>query len=284
MQNYRYLWVFLWLMVSGCSSVSVGHDQTSKITPVLQEKHWRTEKLTSDELSLNVYYPEHLKPSNSLVIYFGESGYRHFFDFFASQKRVALDMAHTQPEGVSMFIQWPCQQISADNSECKSIFAVDKRFDPVVLWSMSDAIDQLKRKTTINQIILVGYGDGGLMASLIAARRHDVVGLVTVATPFDLPVMDGQTILSDEVIREHHFVSLPQIHLVGSDDKNVQATATQQFLHAFPASDQRLLIEEKGFTHDCCWADQWPDIWKNLKSGIPALTNPDPQNSALSTH
>src|SRR3546814_2839304 len=59
------------------------------------------------------------------------------------------------------------------------------RFSDGVIVSMSDALDRLKEEAGASSLDLVGYSGGGGVAVLLAARRRDVVSIVTIAGNLD---------------------------------------------------------------------------------------------------
>jgi hypothetical protein len=54
-----------------------------------------------------------------------------------------------------------------------------------VISASNQAVDALKQRYGAQEIVLVGYSGGGAVAALVAARRTDVVRLVTVAGNLD---------------------------------------------------------------------------------------------------
>ena len=99
---------------------------------------------------------------------------------------VALELAMRQPGGAAAYLARPCQYVQGpDARNCATAWWTDRRFAPEVVTASSLAIDQLKLRFSAQRLVLVGYSGGGAIAALVAAQRHDVALLVTVAGNLD---------------------------------------------------------------------------------------------------
>ena len=131
---------------------------------------------------------------------------------------------------------------------------------------MSEAIDHLKVRAGATSVVLVGYSGGGAMAALIAARRTDVVAMVTVAGNLDVAgwtawhrISPLKTSLDpSDFIRE--LSPIPQWHFTGADDAVVPSSLVRSFVDRFPDRSNAQIVEVRGFDHRCCWADAWPRL------------------------
>jgi pimeloyl-ACP methyl ester carboxylesterase len=89
--------------------------------------------------------------------------------------------------------------------------------------SANIALDQLKtRAGSVDRLILIGFSGGGALAALLAERRNDVAGLVTVAANLDLDQWVRAKNLTplreslDPAVDAVRLAKLPQVHFVGS--------------------------------------------------------------------
>jgi len=128
---------------------------------------------------------------------------------------------------------------------------------------MSSGLDQLKRRNGASRLILVGYSGGGAMVALLAARRDDVVGLVTIAADLDLDYWvrrDGYAPLTGSLNPAQSasaLGALPQIHFTGAKDTTVGTDVVQPFLRRLPPGTLVRVVEVPGDTHSCCRSRDW---------------------------
>ncbi|WP_421507431.1 alpha/beta hydrolase [Erwinia rhapontici] len=175
----------------------------------------------------------------------------------------ALKLTAADPAVNVAYLARPCQYIPMTrNPACDQSWWTDRRFGPVVINAMNDAITQIARQAPGQPLVLVGYSGGGAVAALVAARRHDVQSLRTVAGNLDM----------DEVNRLHHaspmpqslnakdvaptLAGLPQIHFSGSEDRVVPHSVAQGYADASHSSCVQI-VEVPGLTHGGHWETHW---------------------------
>lgn len=181
---------------------------------------------------------------------------------------VALRMALVDPSGAAAaWVARPCQYTLADRGRnCRTEFWTTARYAPEIVHSVSGVIDVLKRQSGAQDLVLVGYSGGGAVAALVAARRTDVVRVVSVAANLDLAYWtrrDGLTPLSgslDPAREGVRLAAMPQIHFTGARDDTVGTDVAQSYLSTLPPGTPAQLVEVPGFTHACCWARDWPTL------------------------
>jgi hypothetical protein len=60
---------------------------------------------------------------------------------------------------------------------------------------------------------------------------------------------------------------IPQVHFVGAADDNVPLPVVEAYVaHMDDASSTRIVVVE-GMSHNCCWADAWPDLLATRATG-----------------
>ncbi|WP_454724829.1 MULTISPECIES: alpha/beta fold hydrolase [Cupriavidus] len=181
---------------------------------------------------------------------------------------VALELALLHARGTAAYLARPCQFADGDDRRgCATPDWTSRRFSAAAVDATSEAIDALMRRYGARRLALVGYSGGGAVAALVAARRHDVVRLVTVAgnleprvwtTLHDVPPLDGSLNPADDWRR---LQDIAQIHFVGSGDANVTREVVAAYAARFPAGRQPPVQLVEGATHACCWAQKWPGLW-----------------------
>lgn len=183
---------------------------------------------------------------------------------------VALRLAARHPGGGAAYLARPCQYVMGRN--CTPYYWTYGRFAPEVVEAMNSALTQLKAHAGAQRLVLAGYSGGGNIAILLAARRSDVVGIVTVAGNLDhktwtsmenLHPLQGSLNAIDEVSQVG---GLRQIHFAGTEDDVVPPAIPRAFVARLPPQNRDSLREVKGYNHSCCWADVWPELLPSARA------------------
>ena len=190
---------------------------------------------------------------------------------------VALRMAlaHLAPTPAA-YLARPCQYVTgAERHGCSVAYWTGRRYAPEVVAAAGAALDELKRRAGAGRLALVGYSGGGALAVLLAARRADVASVVTVVANLDLGewVRRGRfTPLAgslDPAADATAVAAIPQVHLTGGRDDVVGPEVVRAFLARMPGDAPARLVEIPGFTHFCCWAEQWKGLQRRSDVGLP---------------
>lgn len=90
------------------------------------------------------------------------------------------------PKGdARLYLARPCQYLpSAMLSRCAPKYWSTSRFSNQIVAAYDVLINQHRHGA--NQVILVGFSGGGVLAAELALRRPDLAGLITIAAPLDL--------------------------------------------------------------------------------------------------
>jgi pimeloyl-ACP methyl ester carboxylesterase len=96
-----------------------------------------------------------------------------------------LALAAHDPAKKVVYLARPCQFNDFDLTPCDSAYWSNNRFSQEVIEAMNCAVSSFMRKMHAQKINLIGYSGGAAVAALLAARRHDVVSLRTVAGNLD---------------------------------------------------------------------------------------------------
>jgi len=177
----------------------------------------------------------------------------------------ALKLALAQLEGEVVYLARPCQFNVTDR--CAQKYWTHARFSIEVVSEMNLAMDKIKAQFSVQEIQLVGYSGGGAIAALLAARRKDVSSLVTVAGNLDhaawtrLHRISPLTESLNPADEAHLLRKIPQLHLVGSEDRNIQPVIARSFTQQGGITPSSISIIE-GYDHRCCWEDNWVSVFK----------------------
>jgi len=202
---------------------------------------------------------------------------------------VALELALRDPWPSVLYIARPCQFLEASPvaEGCGPRYWSSHRYADTVVAAVDAALERTIESVPEWQaagerprIGLVGYSGGGTLAALVAARRHDVEWLVTVAANLDhaawtrlhrLAPLEGSLNPVDFVARLRR---LPQLHLVGERDENVPSAILEAYLERLgPAPAARAAVVP-GFDHGCCWQRLWPKPLERLRQPPDPAASP----------
>lgn len=181
------------------------------------------------------------------------------------KRALGRELALQDPGGDVLYLARPCQfRPHPLPPPCRPEAWTTGRFSEAVVAGVNEAIDQAARGH--DGIALVGYSGGGTLAALIAARRRDVVSLVTIAANLDHGLwtgLHGVTALTgslDAADAARTLQSIPQVHYVGGRDDVVPVAIVQSFTARMDDTSRVAIRVEPGFDHDCCWVDAWPRL------------------------
>jgi pimeloyl-ACP methyl ester carboxylesterase len=173
-------------------------------------------------------------------------------------------MAIADSSGATAYLSRPCQYLNAaDRLNCDPRLWMQARFGNEAVAAMGNAVDQIKLAAGAKQVNLVGYSGGGAMAALIAARREDVVCLVTLAAPLDTSAWTDALHVSRLDLSANpadvadKLRQVAQTHYRGLRDELVPPWTTQRFLQRTAGAT---VIDKATFDHQCCWSDEWLEL------------------------
>ncbi len=274
---YSFLLLIGLLLGSGCASAppSVA-DRIAALQPLLATHHWQQTQLTTDELPLFAAYPQPLLPSEAITLYIEGDGFawrdRHHPSTNPTPLHpLALLLALRHPDNRVAYLARPCQFI--DRSDCSPRYWTDSRFSSEVMTRMNRAVDQLKQRFQAHQITLVGYSGGGAIALLMAARRTDITGVITVAGNLDHRYWSRKQALSrltgslNPADFTTQLAALPQHHFSGAADSTVPTAVAQSYQRQLPPTAPSTLTIMEDYTHRCCWVEAWPQLLQQVYRG-----------------
>lgn len=235
-------------------------------------RQWQPQRLRAEGFELLGYAPLHRAGNGLLTVYVEGDGLAWITPEQPSEdptprNPVALRMALAQPAGDAAWLARPCQYADAVATGCPARYWTAQRFAPEVIAATDKAISQLKQQFGAQRLVLVGYSGGGAVAALVAARRHDVAALVTVAGNLDhaawthhhrVPPLTGSMNAADAI---HALATIPQLHFAGAADTVVPPALAAGFASRFPAAKRPQVSVQPGFDHGCCWAESWAGLF-----------------------
>lgn len=181
---------------------------------------------------------------------------------------VALRLAVQDRRANIAYLARPCQYLPSDRLQrCSPAYWTNARFSPLVVSEMNLAVDAIKKAARADSLRLYGYSGGGVVASILAAQRNDVLFLSTVASPIDHASWTRARRFTQ--LRPALFpiqmaaatADIPQVHFSGTNDEVVP----RQFIETYvaqvaAAGGQVQLVDVPGTSHTCCWDRRWPAL------------------------
>ena len=169
--------------------------------------------------------------------------------------------------GDAAYLARPCQYLPpARLGACSPDFWSLARYGEDVVAAVNAALDVLKARSGAKALRLVGFSGGGQLAVLAAARRNDVLGIITIAGNLDhriwtrnlevTPLRDSLNAADVAEAVQH----IPQVHYLGGEDANVTRKVLDGYLGRMTDTGRSHVIVVPGFTHACCWEDAWPGL------------------------
>lgn len=177
---------------------------------------------------------------------------------------VGLRMALAHGNAAVAYLARPCQY--AASGPCGPAYWTSHRYAPEVVASLNLATDAIKSRVGANHVILVGYSGGGALAVLMASKRSDMAGLVTVAGNLDLAAWTHIQKLTplfgslDPAEAAASIAAIPQVHFIGGRDDVVPNEVSQSYFRRVEPKGQAQLVVKDSFGHVCCWADDWQGL------------------------
>ncbi|SEK09853.1 alpha/beta fold hydrolase [Paraburkholderia tropica] len=180
------------------------------------------------------------------------------------REATGLALAAADPGPNVAYLARPCQFTPmALNPRCSVPWWTGKRFAPEVVASMNDAVGQIAARAPGQRLNLIGFSGGGAIAVLVAARRHDVATLRTVAGNLDDEYINrthGVSAMPDSlnpVDAAARVATIAQIHFDSDADRIVTPEVARRFAAA--AGGRCVSVRTvPGMEHDGDWSRQWP--------------------------
>ena len=277
----------LWLVgcASGNGNVSSVAERVERLDALAAARQWQKLRLPTADFVLTAYAPPAMNGAQGmgadspvLTVYIEGDGLAwrtssRPSDDPTPRSPVGLELALRHPAGAVAYLARPCQNVlAADKTRCAETYWTDRRYAPEVVAASDHAISLLKDRFKAQKLMLVGYSGGGAVAALVAARRSDVVRLVTVAANMDTAAWTALHRISpllgslNPADAWPALQTVPQWHWVGERDTNVTAAVVQAYASRFPAAARPHVQVHAGFDHACCWTQEWAGL--ALQSGL----------------
>lgn len=265
-----------WVWLSGCAATSP-EARTANTLAWASDQGWAPVVLPGEDFDVQAFVPGHLRKVRRLTVYLEGDGLAWVDRDTPSFAPTPVDpvgfrLAVADAGGQAVHLARPCQYTQgAAFKGCHPRYWGTHRFAPEVIGAMDRAVQQLKSRYAADELVLVGYSGGAAVAALVAARRDDVVALVTVAGTLDTDVWtQAQRVsplhgsLNPRAVSSN-VARVPQWHFVGGKDEVVTPAVLASFLGGAAGPQPRhtaapIVETVPDFDHACCWVRAWPEM------------------------
>lgn len=283
--NFRKNWVrqqclalFLLVFVSGCLNI---HTQNAYRTgeTLTRDAGWQPHFVETSHFTLKAFSSpkRRTKASDPLVVYIEGDGYG-----FITSRRLSGDPTPHNPFMLkvaledrtyeAVYLARPCQYVIEHGKgfNCHTALWSDGRFNRVVVQDMNEAISWAKKLKNKQDVVLIGGSGGAMVAMLVAAKRNDVKGIVTLSGLINheswTRLLKLTPLRQSENASYSAVSSVPQIHLLAEDDKVIPKNyALGEIARAKSAARKPLQgFVVPDFDHDCCWDGYWRQNYKQI--------------------
>ena len=175
---------------------------------------------------------------------------------------IALRLMALDPDA-RLYLGRPCYEGFSDSGGCGPYYWTAGRYSEPVVASMTSALRRYIDDNGFEEVVIIGYSGGGVLAWLIAERVPEVRVLVTIAANLDIDAWTsrhGYTPLRGSLnpaSRGPLPERLAQLHLVGSRDTNVPPLLVRSALENASGYAKVLTFATD---HRCCWESHWPAV------------------------
>ena len=193
------------------------------------------------------------------------------------QKKLGFQL-FLQDESATAYLTRPCYEEETMPANCTPELWTSGRYSETVVSALMQAIEQI---APTGDIELVGYSGGGTLATLIAHRLPSVSRVLTLAANLDhdawsehhgsLPLTSSLNPVDDAPTSDRS-----ELHLFGADDTIAPAALAQAYFEKHAATVGVL----DGFTHHCCWVEQWPKILEEWETAPQSTSDRNCANSS----
>ncbi len=261
------------LGISGCKTVSeIYRNENAQRLAV--PAHMLKRQVEAGPFSIAVFERVRSKGEAATIYIEGDGdvktmGQKHIVGNVTPDYPLALHLATRDLGDNVIYVARPCQfegQEVEDGPCSTKKYAGPERFSFETMEAMNTVLDKLKNNHGFSGFNLVGYDGGGTVATLLAAKRKDVLSLRTVAANLDTDLNSANHKKPEMVgsLNPRDFAkdiaTIPQHHFIGEWDKDVQPNLSASFRNAMGPSTCTRISTVTEVDHEGGWANRWPSL------------------------
>jgi Serine hydrolase (FSH1) len=218
-------------------------------------------------------YQRLLDNSAPINVYIEGDGFAYMNKWQASidptpKQAIGLMLALADNSANVVYMARPCQYTLKQSAACQVSDWTDKRFSEEMIAVINDALSQVKPDNFSQKIAFIGYSGGAAVAALLAARRHDIISLRTVAGNLNHQAVNTLHHVSpmpqslNAIDVTSHIKLIPQIHFVGDKDTVIPKVIAQQFANKVGQCAQISVVPNAN--HQEGWQALWPQLLQKI--------------------
>ena len=262
----------------GCISIPSASQRIDRTAQLIKNQGWQSEVIETPLFDFMSYQSKQKQAAPLLTVYIEGDGFAWRTTSIPSTdptpiNPIGLKLALNQPDGNAIYLARPCQYVGGSTARnCDNAYWTGKRFSEEVIAATNQVITEFKAQFSAEQLQLVGYSGGGAVAALIAARRDDVIRLITIAGNLDHQAWTDAKQLSplrgslNPADAWPALTDIEQIHLIGGKDLIISPSIVQSYKQHFKDDSQIKIITCPSYDHHCCWAERWSTLSANYLS------------------
>ena len=181
---------------------------------------------------------------------------------------VGLKLAALDKDANVVYLARPCQfEAKQIDMRCSPKYWTTHKYSAEIVSSINEAINKLIEKYSPERTTLIGFSGGGTIAALVAARRHDIYKLITIAgnldhvyhtQQFKITPLYGSLNPTDYADR---LSTIAQIHFIGREDSIIPKSVLLSYKEKIHGDEKTVkIVPIKGADHTCCWEKVWRDL------------------------
>ena len=260
-------------ILGGCTATPTVIERITNAQSIAKNSGFQSSLITTPQFDLVIFRKSTPQLSDRLVVYIEGDGHAWKTASLPSNNPtpinpLALSLAVQDDRPAVAYLARPCQYVDLPSRGCSEKEWTNARFSPIVISSMSIAVDTLKKEFGAKELVLIGFSGGGAIAVLIASQRQDVAGIMTIAGNLDTETwvslygLEPLTGSLNPASVATHLSSTPQVHFIGGKDEVISKNVTESFLQKMGSPNQAKIIEIPNYGHVCCWKDSWKELLK----------------------
>ena len=193
-----------------------------------------------------------------------------------SQSLLALKLM-LQDTHPSLYLNRPCYGLVNMPDNCSENLWTDGRYSEQVVRALNEALDIIKKETGFSRFTLIGHSGGGSLAIVLAARRDDIVKLITITPNIDhqkwtdhfnyIPLKNS----INPIDQLPAISDIDQWHLYGENDQIIPKVLVEDIYetekigiyskaHLQKQAKKVKIISFPSYDHHCCWEKGWREI------------------------
>jgi predicted esterase len=268
----KYLAFILIVCLCACSSTTKHPNSTQRVIDKALDAGFIQESYNTKTFRLTAFQQLPTYPTQTLHVYIEGDGNSwktkyQLSDNPTPKQPLALTLAMRDPYSHVVYIARPCQYTAHSlDTLCNAKYWSSHRYAPEVIAAFDDVLNQLKEKNKNSHFVLIGFSGGASIATLIAAQRKDVSGLVTVAGDLNHVALNEYhhtTPLHGSLnpsLSAANLKNMPQHHFSGGRDKIVPPWLAEQFAKEVNNPACVKVINLKNVSHHKGWEDKWVEL------------------------